>query len=374
LLTSQGGITGTTILSSGREEVRMAILILETVMLVAGIVALIRGEIPLTKVHYVDGWAARIAAVLLCLPLPLALGVGLVIGIMRAAHGQTVEPKEAATLSMYIDVPIISICGFLATGIALGSLAGDAWRGPTYLSDTEGSLGSWNAPVVAEPKGEGRRRPGPKRKKKKSQLAKPAAHSGIAIMLGVAGAFLLLGVLVSGGTIWWVHRQSAAPEPAVKNSRSKSGRGTEANAPAPGPAPTASSNNASPVEPKPNPSAAKGAKPEQKDKSNAEPPPVDGEKPVKVKGKEEGKEKGSPKYLVANWVARVITPTVIVGISLSARETAAASLQTLCDAENEAIRVSPAQPWPRRHLRLHRLTWPRNSCGWQHQLASGPRT
>ena len=150
----------------------MAILILEVTMLVAGIVALIRGEIPLTKVHHVDGWPARMAGFFLLLPLPLAFAIGFVIGLVQ---GMPADPNNAANMTLLIDVPILAICAFLAIGIGIGSACAEAWAPRTYLSDTEGPLGSWNDPYMGPAGLQGPTRR-PRRKKKRSRARTEAVR------------------------------------------------------------------------------------------------------------------------------------------------------------------------------------------------------
>jgi hypothetical protein len=190
----------------------MVILILEMVMLAAGVVALVRGEIPLTKAYFVDGWPARIAGAVLLLPAPVAFLIGFIVRLVQGV------PADPSALVLYVDVPLMAVCGFLAAGICLGSAAAETWRGRTYLSDTEGSLGSWNAAYAPTADRASTGRPSARPRKKQPRVRQASAGSGTAIMAGVIAAFLGVGVLISGGVMWLANRSTQEPEPVGKNT------------------------------------------------------------------------------------------------------------------------------------------------------------
>jgi hypothetical protein len=194
------------------------ILTVEIAMVVAGIIALIRGEIPVSKSHFVDGWPARVAGAILLLPLPMAFGIGFVYGMVRGANGDPIQPNELPYLTLYIDLPTLAICGFLAAGVTLGSAAADFWKGKTYLSDVEGGLGKWNDPsaglpgipstaIAAGASSTPSSRPRRKKKRARSR-ASSTTGSRLPIILGVTGVFFLTSLLISGGTILIVNRRS----------------------------------------------------------------------------------------------------------------------------------------------------------------------
>jgi hypothetical protein len=60
----------------------MCLLSVEILMLVGGLYALIAGKVRLTRKTYLEGWRARVAGLFLVAPLPLALGTGLVMGLL----------------------------------------------------------------------------------------------------------------------------------------------------------------------------------------------------------------------------------------------------------------------------------------------------
>jgi hypothetical protein len=254
----------------------MAILIVEIAMLIAGIIALLRGEIPLTKVHYVDGWPARIAGFILLLPLPLTFVAGLILRAVLTAQGRVLQPGEIDHLVLYFDLPLLALCGFLPAGICLGSAAADAWKGKTYLSDTEGSLGSWNTPYLGSTTQEGATKPRPKRKKKRSRARQPAASSGTGIMLSVVGIFLVLGLLVSGGAVWMVHK-GEEQEPVAQKNRANPAPVAQINPPVPGPVAADPPKNPGQPVPQPDPVVAAGPnqpRPAGENKAEAKPSPA----------------------------------------------------------------------------------------------------
>lgn len=60
----------------------MCLLIAEIIMLVGGLYALITGRIKLTKNMTLEGTRARVAGLFLLLPLPLALLIGFLVGLL----------------------------------------------------------------------------------------------------------------------------------------------------------------------------------------------------------------------------------------------------------------------------------------------------
>jgi MFS family permease len=83
------------------------ILALEIVMLIGGIYALIAGKLKLSKTMDLLGSRARIAGIIMILPLPLAFGFGLVIGLLI---GMGILPSSLQSWSWCIEVIIVIAC------------------------------------------------------------------------------------------------------------------------------------------------------------------------------------------------------------------------------------------------------------------------
>lgn len=98
----------------------MCLLILEIGMLVMGILALVRGKIGLTPNRYVYGLPARIIGVILMLPLPLAFGGGLILGIILAAQGKPVDPKNLESTAAIMAISILVAVGLAV--VIIGAL------------------------------------------------------------------------------------------------------------------------------------------------------------------------------------------------------------------------------------------------------------
>jgi len=87
----------------------MCVLFLEIGMFIAGLVALIVGKFTLSKNNVLAGTRARIAGVILMLPLPLAFGLGLILGVMI---GNGIIPSDLVNYAAFIDI------GLVVAGIA----------------------------------------------------------------------------------------------------------------------------------------------------------------------------------------------------------------------------------------------------------------
>jgi hypothetical protein len=92
---------------------------LEIGMLIAGIITLAKGKFTLTKSRVVQGGAARLAGVVMVLPLPLAFAVGFVIGFDRGVHGKPVDLKELQGTLAVVELSIVAVCFLVALGIGL---------------------------------------------------------------------------------------------------------------------------------------------------------------------------------------------------------------------------------------------------------------
>jgi uncharacterized membrane protein len=60
----------------------MCLLVVEIIMLIAGIAVLIVGRIKVSENFTLEGWRARVAGVFLIAPLPLAFLAGVLIGVL----------------------------------------------------------------------------------------------------------------------------------------------------------------------------------------------------------------------------------------------------------------------------------------------------
>jgi WD40 repeat protein len=92
---------------------------LEIGMLVAGLYALIRGRLPVTRDRVLHGAAARVTGVVLLLPIPLAFLVGLVYGLLFGLGAPPADLQKLQTTGHLIEA-----------GVALACLAGSmvlAW-------------------------------------------------------------------------------------------------------------------------------------------------------------------------------------------------------------------------------------------------------
>jgi hypothetical protein len=76
-------------------------LIVEILMLIVGLIGLIGGKLTLSKNFPLEGRRARIAGLILALPLPLAFGIGLVLGVLI---GTGALPSSATKYASCIDI------------------------------------------------------------------------------------------------------------------------------------------------------------------------------------------------------------------------------------------------------------------------------
>src|SRR5262245_20365085 len=105
------------------------ILILEIVMLIMGLVALIRGRIQLAGSRSVEGPAARIAGMILMLPLPLAFAVGFYLGAQAVATGKNVTSGQFQLTLVLIELGLLVGCFIVALLVCLvGSSTDDGRR------------------------------------------------------------------------------------------------------------------------------------------------------------------------------------------------------------------------------------------------------
>jgi hypothetical protein len=82
----------------------MCLLIAEIIMLVGGLVALVTGKLKLSNALQLEGTPARIAGAILMAPLPLALAIGFMIGLLI---GMGALPESALGLSTVIEIALV---------------------------------------------------------------------------------------------------------------------------------------------------------------------------------------------------------------------------------------------------------------------------
>jgi hypothetical protein len=83
----------------------MCLLIAEIIMLVGGLVALVTGKLKLSNALQLEGTPARIAGAILMAPLPLALAIGFMIGLLI---GMGALPESALGLSTVIEIALVA--------------------------------------------------------------------------------------------------------------------------------------------------------------------------------------------------------------------------------------------------------------------------
>lgn len=87
-------------------------------MLIFGLVALVRGKLTLTKTRIVRGPMARVLGIVAMLPLPLSIGVGVLIGFAMAVQHRRFVPDEWHGTFAIVEGGIIVAC--LVVVYALG--------------------------------------------------------------------------------------------------------------------------------------------------------------------------------------------------------------------------------------------------------------
>ncbi len=88
----------------------MCLLVIEIIMLIGGLYALIAGRIKLSNAISLEGWPARIVGIILIVPLPLALLIGMVIGVLISTGAL---PPSVLNYASIIDILLV-VGGFTA--------------------------------------------------------------------------------------------------------------------------------------------------------------------------------------------------------------------------------------------------------------------
>jgi len=86
-------------------------------LLIGGLVALVTGKVSLTKNLVVHGAMARVVGAILMLPIPLALGCGILLGVVMAAQGGK-SMDDIRIYAAILDVGITVGCILLAVIVA----------------------------------------------------------------------------------------------------------------------------------------------------------------------------------------------------------------------------------------------------------------
>jgi hypothetical protein len=93
-------------------------LILEISMLIFGIVTLITGKFSLSRTKVIQGGVARIVGGIMVLPLPLAFGAGVIIGVAMGASGKAPDIDKIRLVATIMEASIVVICFVVAMIIA----------------------------------------------------------------------------------------------------------------------------------------------------------------------------------------------------------------------------------------------------------------
>jgi hypothetical protein len=193
----------------------MLLLLLEIGLLVAGLIALVTGKFRLGKDRVVVGAVARVAGLVLMLPLPLGFAIGFMIGLQQTLQGKQVEAaKWQGTLAL-LEWGLVGGCALLGFGIARAARPDrqQAEAGPEAGPADESEDG-----ITAQPPRPRAPAGGPGREARRRPTERPrrAAPSGLGVVWwvvgGVAAGFLLLAA-AGGLLLWWALSVAPVPQP-----------------------------------------------------------------------------------------------------------------------------------------------------------------
>jgi len=116
-------------------------LLLEIGMLVMGVVTLIKGRVALSRARIVTGAPAYIIGALLILPIPLLIGLGMILSVLLISQG--IGPEEVAReaarrfgfLDLVIVVGVAVICFILGLCYGVDEATVAARRKPAEEED-----------------------------------------------------------------------------------------------------------------------------------------------------------------------------------------------------------------------------------------------
>lgn len=192
------------------------ILGLEIGMLIAGILALVRGRVAWGKARAVTGPAARVIGVVLLLPIPLAFAVGFAIGFESGLRGQQLSAadKEFITLTEVVITVACLLVALAISGVtskptteaeppAAEPVAAPVWREPPREPARPAEFAD-NDPVFPQHvRAQGPPAASPPRH---AWPPAPPKRSASPMLIGVAVGLGVLGVGGAGG----VHRREGA--------------------------------------------------------------------------------------------------------------------------------------------------------------------
>lgn len=79
-------------------------------LLIMGIYAVVTGKMTLSKTRVIRGTPARALGVVAILPLPLSFAIGLIVGVMMVAQGQSVNTGSNRWVFAGIEATIVVVC------------------------------------------------------------------------------------------------------------------------------------------------------------------------------------------------------------------------------------------------------------------------
>lgn len=95
----------------------MCILIAEIIMILGGLYALIAGKLTVTRNAILYGWPARIAGIILLLPIPLVLTAGFIIGVLIE-----MDTLPSSAFGYVVIVELLSVLGCLLMVAIIGAM------------------------------------------------------------------------------------------------------------------------------------------------------------------------------------------------------------------------------------------------------------
>jgi WD40 repeat protein len=223
------------------------ILVLEVVLLVYGVIAIVQGKFTVGTNRVLTGALARVAGLLLVLPLPVMLLVGVFAAAARAQGAIRMSADDLAMKLLYAEVGAVGVCVVLAALLALVA-ARPTDQQPAARPDKVPAGGPADAELWAEPvESEAVQTsptapaPAPRPARPRAPVFRPVEGAAVvqegrggvpgwAVALGVLGA---LGLGFAGGLVFYWQFFSA---PAITIDRGEVAKAFAARAAGPAPA------------------------------------------------------------------------------------------------------------------------------------------